>query len=107
MSKIEKIVLWVLAIFLLFRCLCVLAGVLAFFETDYQEDTKRYYQKLVDILKEPDESKKRYALYELAIEVGAGTEHTVIGTPYRVDEHLTTIPQTIISESEIVNNINK
>ena len=102
MSKAEKFFLWVFAIYLLFT----LARVLAFSETAYQEDTRRYHLRLPDILRETDEFKKRDALHELAIEVGAGAEHTVQGTPYRVDEHLTVKPYTIISESEIVNNIN-
>lgn len=106
MSQTEKIFLWMLGVFLLCLGLWALVRVLVFSETDYQEDTRRYHQKLVDILNDRDEVKKRDGLHELAIEIGAGAEHTVIGTPYKVDEHWTTIPQTIISESEIVNNIN-
>ena len=109
MSKIsitEKIFVLAIAIYLLSYCLHAFVVMLTSSQTDYQEDSRHYHQKLLDILKEPDEVKKRDALHELAIEVGAGAEHTVQGTPYRVDEHLTMKPFTIISESEIVNNIN-
>lgn len=94
MSKVEKIGLLVLAIYLIAR-------VLGFFGTDYK-------RKLVDILKEPDEIKKRDDLHELAIEVGAGAENTVFGTPYEdpLNENATKMPHTEISESELVNNIN-
>lgn len=101
LSKTEKIILVAIAVYLLFDY--------AFSETDYQKDTRRYHLELVDILQnEPNEPERRDALHELAMEVGAGGEHTVIGTPYRPASettNLTIVPHTTISESEIVNNI--
>lgn len=101
MSKRRKSVLWVVVALLL------LAGfyLLLFAETDYDKQTGRYYLKLKDAAKEQDRARKRQALYDLATEVGAGTEHTVLGTPYKRDEHTTVLPQTVISESELFNNI--
>lgn len=113
MSKIEKIALWLLAIYILFRCLCAIAGTLGFFETDYEREIRRNKQKLNKILTtvtptEIDKLERYDALREFAREVGAGAENTVIGTPYKDprDERATIIPNTIISESELVNNIN-
>ncbi|MHC4508549.1 MAG: hypothetical protein ACYTAO_06250 [Planctomycetota bacterium] len=107
MSKAEEIVLWMLAIYILFRCLCALAGWLAFSETDFEKETRCYYQRLLDAKKIPDESKRMMVLDELAIEVGAGTEHTLIGTPFRVDENIIDTRQTPIAEADLCNNIHR
>ncbi len=76
-----------------------------FSETAYEQQTLRYNQALVDAHEEADESKRVKALKELARKVGAGSEHTEIGTPVRIDPHTVTTPQTQISESELAQNI--
>jgi len=113
MSKTEKIALCMLAMYLLFRFLWGIVGDLGFFNTDYEQEIRFYEQKRDEILnrKTPTEIDKvnRYEdLRELARNVGAGAENTVVGTPYPDprDDRATKIPHTIISESELVNNIN-
>ena len=113
LSKTEKIALCMLAMYLLFRFLWAIVGDLGFFDKDNEQEIRFYEQKRDEILnrRTPTEIDKvnRYEdLRELARSVGAGAENTVVGTPYPDprDERATIIPHTIISESELVNNIN-
>ena len=68
-------------------------------------EIKKYRQDLCNIVKIKYENQRRQELVQLAIDVGAGSVHTVIaGTPQAADSTTSTIDQ--ISETELVININ-
>lgn len=83
----------------------VLVGVYAFSGTTYDSQTRQYEQELLDVLKLNNEDECLRALKELAKRVGAGTENTIIGTPVRIDSNTILRPQTPITESKLVENI--
>ena len=97
-----KLVVAVIAVIIL---ILILAGIYAFSGTAYDRQTRQYEQELLDVLKLDDENKRMDALKDLAKRVGAGTEHTIIGTPVRVDSNTILRPQTPITESKLVENI--
>lgn len=97
-----------IAISIIMVCLLIFGKQILLTKTNYQKETERLQQKLVEILgkPEPDKQKKREALKDLAMEVGAGTEHTVYGTPFRLDPQTIERPHTVITETQLVLNIN-
>ena len=84
--------------------LLVVAKYVVFSETAYDKQTRSYEKELLDA-RELDGIKRLDALKELAKKVGAGIEHTEIGTPVRIDPHMVVTPQRPISESELSQNI--
>lgn len=75
-------------------------------ERSYEHQTERYHQNLREILKKPEEDNRRELLKDLAREVGAGSERTDIVGAVKRDEKTLIRYQNVISESELVQNIN-
>ena len=73
--------------------------------TSYERQTQQFEQELPKVLTIETEQERMDSLKELARRIGAGTEHTIVGTPVRVDENTIMTPQTPITESKLVENI--
>jgi len=113
---------WVELLFIGYLILFIFPKIWWSNEINYEEQTDKFHQRLLDILNETidpnvlidpnkpyDPNKRKELLKDLAREVGAGFERFEIAAVIRYKEEDATVTETrhnTISESELVQNIN-